>query len=219
KFTIMYMLWMSNVQELFQMKLNVDYTPMDHFKPGIEWKRQGEQADLHEFNLGMSKDCSNSASRIHNHIGPRIFNCQSDQFSRPEWHYENCQELIGWQEGVDGPAFYSPFAPILYRNYKGWHDVKKVFLNQSLFNIFNVIIHGPGTLNQEPGAKSMKGAVTNNIIWELKEVTPGAITASAVFAHFALSNDLLFQCQGSTSGIDYEADINIYLKYLISSRC
>ncbi|KAF8582472.1 hypothetical protein K439DRAFT_1282426, partial [Ramaria rubella] len=233
KFTIMYMLWMSNVQELFQMKLNVDYTPMDCFKPGIEWKRQGKQADLRKFNLGMSNKHSNSASRIHNHVGPHIFNCQPDQFSRPEWRYENCQELIGWQAGMNGPAFYSPLAPILYCNYKGWHDVKKVFLNQSLFDVgvfsfspFLLLIvsldfqcnRGPGALNQEPGAKSTKGAVTNNIIWELKEVTLGAIAASAIFACFALSNDLSFQHQGSASGIDYKADFNTYLKYLISSR-
>ncbi|KAF8581851.1 hypothetical protein K439DRAFT_1261906, partial [Ramaria rubella] len=150
KFTIMYMLWMSNVQESFQTKLNVDYTPMDRFKPGIEWKRQGKQADLRKvfpiqfhgdfeddflhptFNLGMSNERSNSASRIRNRVGPRIFNCQPDQFSQPEWRYENCQELIGWQAGVNGPTFYSPLAPILYRDYEGRHDVKKVFLNQSL---------------------------------------------------------------------------------------
>ncbi|KAF8573248.1 hypothetical protein K439DRAFT_1625202, partial [Ramaria rubella] len=46
KFAIMYMLWMSNVEESFQTKLNPNYTPMDLFKPGIEWKRQGEHADL-----------------------------------------------------------------------------------------------------------------------------------------------------------------------------
>ncbi|KAF8581180.1 hypothetical protein K439DRAFT_1619249 [Ramaria rubella] len=221
KFTIMYMLWMSHMQESFQTKLNVDYTPMDRFKPSIEWKRQGEQADLrevfpiqfhgdfeddflhptHKFNLGMSNEHSNSTSRIRN--------C---------WCYENCRELIGWQAGTNGPVFYLLLAPILYCNYKGRHDVKKVFLNQSLFDIFNVIIRGPGALNWEPGAKSMKGAVTNDIIWELKEVTPGAIAASTVFACFALSNDLSFQCQGSTSGIDYEADFNTYLKYLISGR-
>ncbi|KAF8576360.1 hypothetical protein K439DRAFT_1367411 [Ramaria rubella] len=166
----------------------------------------------------MSNKCSNSASRIRNRVSPRIFNCQLDQFSQPEWRYENCRELIGWQAGVNGPAFYSPLAPILYRDYEGRHDVKKVFLNQSLFDIFNVIIYGPGALNQEPGAKSTKGAVTNDIIWELKEVTPGAIAASAVFARFSLSNDLSFQCQGSASGINYEADFNTYLKSLISGH-
>jgi hypothetical protein len=48
KFAIMYMLWIGNVQTVFHTKLNADYTPMDRFKAGLEWKRQGEQADLRE---------------------------------------------------------------------------------------------------------------------------------------------------------------------------
>ncbi|KAF8474567.1 hypothetical protein JB92DRAFT_3134643 [Gautieria morchelliformis] len=46
KFAIMHMLWISNAQAAFHTPLNGDYTPMDRFKPGTEWKRQGEQADL-----------------------------------------------------------------------------------------------------------------------------------------------------------------------------
>ncbi|KAF8575029.1 hypothetical protein K439DRAFT_1623883 [Ramaria rubella] len=48
KFIIMYMLWMTNTQASFQTMLNHDYSPVDHFRPGIEWKQQGKQADLHE---------------------------------------------------------------------------------------------------------------------------------------------------------------------------
>lgn len=48
KFAIMYMLWIGNAQTAFHTQLNADYTPMDRFKPGLEWKRQGEQADLRE---------------------------------------------------------------------------------------------------------------------------------------------------------------------------
>ncbi|KAF8502439.1 hypothetical protein JB92DRAFT_2833595 [Gautieria morchelliformis] len=40
KFAIMHMLWISNAQAVLRTPLNVDYTPMDRFKPGIEWKRQ-----------------------------------------------------------------------------------------------------------------------------------------------------------------------------------
>ncbi|KAF8575049.1 hypothetical protein K439DRAFT_1623879 [Ramaria rubella] len=217
KFTIMYMLWMSNVQESFQTKLNVDYTPMDRFKPGIEWKRQGEQADLREvFPIQFHGDFEDNF--LHPTIPLVQFRDEQQVFEQrvkdpqPQWCYENCWELIGWQAGVNGPVFYSPLAPILYHNYEGRHDVKK---------IFNVIIRGPGALNQEPGAKSTKGVVTNDIIWELKEVTPGAIAASAVFtmsqARFALSNDLSFQRQGSTSG-NYKVDFHTYLKYLINGR-
>ncbi|KAF8592210.1 hypothetical protein K439DRAFT_1277011, partial [Ramaria rubella] len=112
---------------------------------------------------------------------------------------------------------------ILYHDYEGHPDINKAFLNQPLFDIFNVIIRGPSALDHEPGSKSV-GAVTMDIIWDLKEVTLGAIAASAIFisdqscfqACFALSNDSALQHQGSSSKIDYEADFNIYLKYLIS---
>jgi hypothetical protein len=46
KFAIMYMLWMSNTQAAFQTKPNPEYVPMSRFEPGLEWKRQGELADL-----------------------------------------------------------------------------------------------------------------------------------------------------------------------------
>jgi hypothetical protein len=48
KFAIMYMLWIGNTQTAFHTKLNANYTPMDRFKGGPEWKRQGEQANLRE---------------------------------------------------------------------------------------------------------------------------------------------------------------------------
>ena len=48
KFVIMYMMWIGNIQAAFETPLSKTYTPMDRFKPGLEWKRQGEQADLRE---------------------------------------------------------------------------------------------------------------------------------------------------------------------------
>ncbi|KAF8579032.1 hypothetical protein K439DRAFT_1620883 [Ramaria rubella] len=59
--------------------------------------------------------------------------------------------------------------------------------------------------------------MTMDIIWDLK-VTPGAIVASAIFACYTLSNDTVFQHQGNSTKIDYEADFNTYLKCLISSH-
>jgi hypothetical protein len=71
-------------------------------------------------------------------------------------------------------------------------------------------------------------------IWGLTEVTPGAITASAIYvsmlsflrlskfddisfqACYAFSNDVALQQQGSSSQINYEVDFNTYLQYLIS---
>lgn len=48
KFAIMYMLWLGNAQAAFQTKLDPTFQPMDRFRTGLEWKRQGELADLLE---------------------------------------------------------------------------------------------------------------------------------------------------------------------------
>ncbi|KAF8585348.1 hypothetical protein K439DRAFT_1615994 [Ramaria rubella] len=209
KFVIMYMLWITNTQASFQMMLNHDYSPLDRFRPSIEWKRQGKQADLCEvlptevregfkddfihpiFNTGMNSKRSNSSSRIRTRLRSRIFGYSPDNFVKPRWRYDNCRHLVGRKENADGTVFYMPFSPILYP-----------FLNQSLFDIFNVIIHGPTSLDHNPSLKS-GGPVTMDIIWDLKEVTPGAIAASAIFAHYALSNDTVFQRQGNSTKIDY----------------
>src|SRR5467141_302797 len=99
--------------------------------------------------------------------------------------------------------------------------------------IFSVIIHGPGSLDHEHG---VKGPLTIGQIWDLMEVTPDAIAASAIYVslflmifgllldltavqvHFALSSDVALQRQGKSTKIDYEGDLNIYLRYLITGQ-
>src|SRR5882672_3115523 len=99
--------------------------------------------------------------------------------------------------------------------------------------IFSVIIHGPGSLDCEHG---IKGPLTIGQIWELTEVTPGAIAASAIYvslflmifsllldltamqARFALSSNVALQQQGKSTKIDYKGDFNIYLRYLITGQ-
>ena len=44
----MYCLWVNNIEAAFQTALNDNYTPMDWFQPGAEWKHQGEKNDLLE---------------------------------------------------------------------------------------------------------------------------------------------------------------------------
>ncbi|KAF8523995.1 hypothetical protein JB92DRAFT_2827153 [Gautieria morchelliformis] len=217
KSAIMDMLWISNAQARLCF-------------PGIEWKRQGEQADLRQglpaelhsqfqsdfippaFTYGMSNERSNSSSRIRKHLGSRIFGFPPNLFVKADWRLANCHVLAGWMENSDGTSFYTPFTPILYQD--GQCDVNHVFLNKALFDVFNVIIRGPSALDHEPGVRS--GSMTMDVIWELTEVTPGAIAAAATFARFALSHDGAFQCQGAATKINYEGDFNIYLRYLVS---
>jgi|SRR5882724_3379430 len=97
-----------------------------------------------------------------------------------------------------------------------------------VLQIFSVIIHGPGSLDCE---HSIKGPMTMGQIWDLMEVTPGTIAASAIFfSHdiqpcirfdscagmFSLSSDVELLQQGKSTKINYEGNFNIYLKYLIT---
>ena len=83
----------------------------------------------------MNNERSNSASHIRTRLGPRIFRFPPILFARAEWRYLNCRALIGWTEGSEGQNYYNPFALILYRDYEGYNDIRKAFLNQSLFDV------------------------------------------------------------------------------------
>ncbi|KAF8582963.1 hypothetical protein K439DRAFT_1617877 [Ramaria rubella] len=231
KFVVMYLIWISNTSMSFHTKLNSNYSPEDRFQVGLEWKQQGEQADLrmafplefhtefkHDFihttfKAGMDAQHSTMASRIH-HLGARLFDCPIESFANAAWCYENCRVRIGWTQNVDDTMFYNLFAPILYRNFIGSPQVGNLFLNQVLLNVFLVIIWGLGTLDRDPGIRS--GSKTVDQIWGLMEITPGAIAASAILVRFALSEEISLQPQGSMTKINYEADFHLYLKFLIS---
>ncbi|KIJ37929.1 hypothetical protein M422DRAFT_259549 [Sphaerobolus stellatus SS14] len=49
--------------------------------------------------------------------------------------------------------------------------------------------------------------------WSVRNITPGAIAASAVLARFAASTDAAFQPVGKTINIEYQHDFEYYLKY------
>jgi len=82
----------------------------------------------------MNNERSNSASRIRTRVGPRIFGFPPTPFSQADWRYTNCRTLIGRTE-TNGQICYNPFAPILYHDYEGHGDLRKIFLNQSLFDV------------------------------------------------------------------------------------
>ena len=96
-----------------------------------------------------------------------------------------------------------------------------------------MIISGPGSLDHKHG---VKGCMTMGQIWDLMEVTSGAIAALAIYVSlflmifsllldltvvqvcFALLSDVALQKQGKSTKIDYEGDFNIYLRYLITGQ-
>ncbi|KAF8581735.1 hypothetical protein K439DRAFT_1618789 [Ramaria rubella] len=197
KFTIMYSLWIANAQN----SLSEWYTG----------RRQGEHADLlevfpDEYHNNLTGDFIHPIRIVHSNTSR----------SKDIWIPARRRTLIGWKQDADGQVYYTLFAPILYRDYKDRPDIHNILLNQALFDVFSVIICGPSALDRKPDAKC--SAITMDIIWQLTEITPGAIAGAAIFVRYALSNDESFQRQGNKSKIDYEADFNVYLKYLIVGR-
>ncbi|KAF8525392.1 hypothetical protein JB92DRAFT_3108918 [Gautieria morchelliformis] len=235
KFVTMYMLWLGSPNAAFRVMPDPAYQPKDRFMPGLDAKRQGEHADLlavfpeeyhhlfkekslqQTFVNGMNTEQSNISPHIRSRLGPWIFNFTPEQFASPEWRYEHCHKLVGWTQSDDGTAHYAPFCPILYHEYAGHQDINTIFLHQSLLDIFLVIIRDPGALDRTCNIKK-GGRATMDAIWGLTEITPSAITTSAILAHFALSKDTALQRQGATTKINYEADFHTYLLYLTVAR-
>ncbi|KAF8588094.1 hypothetical protein K439DRAFT_1613846 [Ramaria rubella] len=196
KFIIMYLIWISNVSMSFCTKLNPNYSPEDCFQAGLEWKQQGEQADLHAaFPPELHGDFKHDF--IHTmHGAMKIAVCV----------------LAGLK-----------MLMILHSTthlHRSYIETLLAALKLVLLHVFLVIIWGLGTLNCDPGIRSRSKTVDQ--IWGLTEITPGAIAASAIPASailvcFALSEDALLQPQGSVTKINYEVDFYLYLKFLISS--
>ncbi|KAF8578863.1 hypothetical protein K439DRAFT_1261283, partial [Ramaria rubella] len=161
----------------------------------------------------MDAQHSTTVSRIRR-LRARLFDCPIESFASAAWRYGNCHVRIGWTQNVNDTMFYNLFAPILYHNFIGGPQVGDLFLNHVLLNVFLVIIRGPGALDCDPGIRS--GSKTVDQLWGLMEITPGAIAASAILVHFALSEDISLQPQGSLTKINYKAYFHLYLKFLIS---
>ncbi|KAF8523302.1 hypothetical protein BU17DRAFT_85998 [Hysterangium stoloniferum] len=229
KYTLMYVLWIGNMEVSLKMTPDPIYHPDDRFKH-IEGKQQGEYLDLLKvlppdycnpalvknlyfqthFKEGMNQARSDAIAHVHRICGLRLFNISNmADFANHNWREKNYREFIGWVEGDNGKSYYEPFAPILHHNYCGKIDINKLFLNLVLIQVYKAIIHGPGSLDQPNNVWELKESK-----WGISEITPGAIAVTAICARFALSHDAHFQRQGSTTHIDYEEDFYTYLEFL-----
>ncbi|KAF8501307.1 hypothetical protein BU17DRAFT_102250 [Hysterangium stoloniferum] len=229
KYTMMYLLWIGNIEETFNIAPDPNYQP-DHRFMDAEGRQQGEYFDLLKalpcaycdpskianlyfqthFGGGMSQARSDAVARVRHTCGPRLFNISNvADFVKPEWHETNFRELIGWVHTGNGNVYYEPFAPILHHDYCGEVDINKLFLNLVLIQVYKSIVCGPSSLDQPNSLKGFKECK-----WDVSEITPGAIATTAICAHFALSCDGHFQCQGSATHIDYEVDFYTYLEFL-----
>ncbi|KAF8521975.1 hypothetical protein BU17DRAFT_87570 [Hysterangium stoloniferum] len=222
KFTILYVLWIGNIEELFKTTVDPKYQLAHRFN-SVEGKQQRDYLDLlkvlppdyqcdhswitnsyfqTQFNEGMSQPHSDAIAHVHRICGPRLFNIpDAANFARHDWREIHCHELIGWVQTGNGEIHYEPFAPILHHNYHSKADIYKLFLNPVLIQVYKSIVHGQGSLDQP---NHLRGAKESR--WDISKITPGAIAMTTICAWFALSHDPQFQCQGSATCIDYEVD-------------
>ncbi|KAF8530088.1 hypothetical protein BU17DRAFT_59865 [Hysterangium stoloniferum] len=176
KFTILYVLWIRNIEELFKTTMDPKYQLAHRFN-SVEGKQQGDYLDFWitnsyfqtQFNEGMSQAHSDAVAR---------------GVVRHDWREIHCCELIGWVQTDNGEIYYEPCAPILHHNYRGKVDIYKLFLNPVLIQLYKSIVHGQGSLDQPNHLRGVKESR-----WGISEITPRAIAMTGICAHFALSHD------------------------------
>ncbi|KIJ32760.1 hypothetical protein M422DRAFT_124611, partial [Sphaerobolus stellatus SS14] len=150
KFTYLYVLWLWHPEQLTELSLDLDYNPTKHFD-SLQGRLQGQLCDLHdlfpsrlhrefansmfwkEFKRQVQQQHSNGITRIRIEAGASIFDCKSEElvssFERVKFRKE-----IGFVEEEDGTTWYKILCPILYKDYEGKHNKRKIFLNPTLFN-------------------------------------------------------------------------------------
>ncbi|KAF8582419.1 hypothetical protein K439DRAFT_1618307 [Ramaria rubella] len=180
------MLWLQTPERMFKMAVNPDYDPTERFEMS-ELKLQGQLADLHEI----------VPTKFHNGFGGHTL-----------WN----NDLIGWTLEANERGKYKVLAPILYRDYKGWHDKNTIFLNPILFWTYSALLRGPSSVK---GRSVSSCRSTLEEVWGVDAITPGAIAATATYARFALSADHQLQPTGASTHILYQDNFEYYLQYLI----
>ncbi|KAF8520404.1 hypothetical protein BU17DRAFT_89000 [Hysterangium stoloniferum] len=211
KFTILYVLWIGNIEELFKTTVDPKYQLVHRFNSQCDHSWITNSYFQTQFNEGMSQAHSDAVAHVCHICGPHLFNISDvADFARHDWREIHCRELIGWVQTDNGEIYYKPFAPIPYHNYHGKVDIYKLFLNPVLIQVYKSIVHGQGSLDQPNHLRGVKESR-----WGISEITPGAIAMTGICARFALSHDPQFQCQGSATCIDYEVDFQTYLEFLL----
>ncbi|KAJ7115474.1 hypothetical protein C8R44DRAFT_535238, partial [Mycena epipterygia] len=95
---------------------------------------------------------------------------------------------------------------ILHKNYNGSLDVDKVFRGPKLHLVFACVMRGPaaGRAMKTAGTPTQATGKCVAQLWSLRHGTPGSISACA----------LLLTPRGAETGINWQADLEKYIKYL-----
>ncbi|KAF8574638.1 hypothetical protein K439DRAFT_1371888, partial [Ramaria rubella] len=193
----------------FKLAMDPSYDPAKCFATS-ELKLQGQLADLQEIILA-SQQHSNGSTCIRREAGTAIFKCLDKDINNSFQRHEKFKELIGWTADANGSGRYKALAPILYKDYQGWHDKSTIFLNLILFWMYSALVCGPSSVK---GQSITSSRSTLEEVWGVDAITPGAIAAAAIFAHFALLADIQLQPTGTSTRIPYQENFEHYLKYL-----
>ncbi|KIJ23335.1 hypothetical protein M422DRAFT_90756, partial [Sphaerobolus stellatus SS14] len=149
KFTYMNMMWLRHPEQLTDLSLAADYDPMKRFD-SLDGKLQGQLRELQqavpskfheeftnilfwkEFKSQMQQQRSNGITRIRHTVGASIFDCKPSELDTATARMK-FKEDIGFIEEADGTTRYKSLCLILYKDYEGHHEKRKIFLNPSLF--------------------------------------------------------------------------------------
>ncbi|KIJ30420.1 hypothetical protein M422DRAFT_268075 [Sphaerobolus stellatus SS14] len=196
KFTYMNMMWLRHPEQLTDLSLAADYDPMKCFN-SLDGKLQGQLRELQqavtskfhevftnilfwkEFKIQMQQQHSNSITRIRHTVGASIFDCKPSELDTATARMK-FKEDIRFIEEADGTTRYKSLCPILYKDYEGHHEKRKIFFNCSLFQIYTALVRGSIAVTRKTDAS---GRPTLEDIWGLKSkgITPGAIAACAIY--------------------------------------
>ncbi|KAJ6483197.1 hypothetical protein C8R45DRAFT_1075505 [Mycena sanguinolenta] len=234
KFTIMKLLWVSDLDDTVNTDINEQYNPLERFE-NHESKVQGELADLLEtlpekfrgevicaewfiktFHTAMGTQRSNTAGRIRRECGPEIYDCTAADLASAESRRDKFRDRIGYVKDAKGDSKYEAFnVDLLHKDYKGSFDIDTVFRGPALHLAFAGIIRGAKSVTAMKQSNKPIQATGKCVaqLWHLKNSTAGCIAGTAVVA---ASADIELTPIGAETGINWQADFEKYVKYLLN---
>ncbi|KAJ7853017.1 hypothetical protein B0H14DRAFT_2354529 [Mycena olivaceomarginata] len=207
KFVITKMMWISDLAHTVNTDVNDQYNPLERFENRGS-KIQGELADLLDIlpakfhgdvmrSDWLIKLRSNSAGRVRPQCGTKIFDCTAADLATPE-----------------SATIFN--VEILHKHYNGSLDVDTVFRGPKLHLVFACVTRGPaaGKAMKITGTPTQATGKCVAQLWGLRHSTPGSIAACAILARWAVSADIELTPRGAETGINWQADLEKYIKYL-----
>ncbi|KAK7456409.1 hypothetical protein VKT23_010657 [Stygiomarasmius scandens] len=234
KFTSTAMVWLREHDRTFRTSIEPNYDAVKRFKgKDTASKIQGQIHDIldllpgeyHDmrknafmrktFSVHMQTQRSNMATRVRHACGTSIFSCSDSVMVDPAQRKVKFQELIGWDN--EKSVYHHWNCPVLHKNGQGWFDMSNVFLSEMLFRCFAAIFFGPSAVSALLANKNVgRGKESVAGKWGMTHATPGSIACAAIMTRWAVSADVEFRELGKQTGIDWQADFESYLAFLIN---